>query len=88
MGNGILVYCETDGGKPRKTAYELLSKARALGVGPVSAVVLGEADVSSLGAYGATTVYHYNNPLLAKHSTVAPAMAVSECVSVTVSVAV
>lgn len=69
MGNGILVYCETDGGKPRKTAYELLGKARALGLGPVSAVVLGEADVSSLGAAGASTVYHYNNPLLAGHTT-------------------
>lgn len=58
MGNGILVFCETDGGAPRKTAFELLSKAASLGAGPVSAVVIGDADVSSLGGYGASSVYH------------------------------
>jgi electron transfer flavoprotein alpha subunit len=58
MGNGILVFCETDGGAPRKTAFELLSKAASLGMGPVSAVVIGDADTSSLGGYGASTVYH------------------------------
>lgn len=57
MGNGILVFCETDGGTFRKSAFELLSKAVSLGLGPVSAVVLGDADAAALGAWGASTVY-------------------------------
>jgi len=69
MGNGILVFCETEAGTPRKTAWELVSKAAALGLGPVSAVVLGDADVSSLGAYGASTVYHYTGAAFGTHST-------------------
>jgi electron transfer flavoprotein alpha subunit len=50
MGTGILVLCETDAGKPRKTAFELLGKAASLGLGPVSAVVVGDADVAGLPA--------------------------------------
>lgn len=69
MGTGILVFCETDGGKPRKTAQELLGKARELGLGPVSAVVLGDADVSALGSFGASTVYHYTGAAFAHNST-------------------
>ncbi|MFZ5482063.1 MAG: electron transfer flavoprotein subunit alpha/FixB family protein [Myxococcota bacterium] len=57
MGTGILVLCETDAGKPRKTAFELLGKASQLGLGPVSAVVVGDADAASLGQYGASKVY-------------------------------
>jgi len=56
MANGILVFCETERGSVKKTARELLGKATTLG-GPVSAVVFGEADASTLGAYGAQTVY-------------------------------
>ena len=41
MGNGILVLIEHQDGRPRKTALELLSKAVALNIGPVSAAVLG-----------------------------------------------
>ena len=55
MSNHILVFVETDGGQPRKTAIELLSKANQLG-GKVSAVVLGDADTSSLSGW-ASTVY-------------------------------
>lgn len=69
MGNGILVYCEFEQGTPRKTAYELLQKAVALNAGPVSALVLGGGDTSSLGAHGATAVYQVNSPLLASYST-------------------
>jgi len=57
MGSGILVYVETDNGVPRKTAYELLAKAAALGLGPVSAGVVGAVDASSLGG---VTVYQVN----------------------------
>ena len=41
MANGILVFCETEGGAVKKTAHELLGKATQLG-GPVSAVVIGD----------------------------------------------
>lgn len=69
MGTGILVFVETEGGRPRKTAQELLGKAVALGLGPVSAVVLGDADVSALGSWGAGTVYHYTGEAFGQHST-------------------
>jgi len=60
MPTNILVFCETEGGKPRKTAFELLGKATQLAAatgGSVSAVVLGETDTAALGAAGASTVY-------------------------------
>lgn len=81
MGNGILVFCEIDGGAPRKTAYELLGKAAALGLGPVSAVVLGDADVSTLGAHGAATVYHYTGAAFTSHSTGATVKALQTAIA-------
>jgi len=69
MGNGILVIVETDGGVPRKTAYELLGKAAQLAAqlgGSVSAAVIGSADVSSLGG---VTVYQAQSAALAAYST-------------------
>ncbi len=60
MANDILVFCETEGGQPRKTAFELLAKATQLAAatgGSVSALVIGDADVSALGNGGARTVY-------------------------------
>ncbi len=60
MGNGILVVCEQENGVPKKTAYELLSKARELVSqtgGDLTAVVIGSGEAADLGAYGATTVY-------------------------------
>ena len=60
MASGILVVVEHDSGTPKKTAYELLSKAASLAGelgGGVSAVLIGSADVSNLGDYGASTVY-------------------------------
>lgn len=69
MGNGILVFCEFDGGKPRKTAAELLGKANQLGLGPVSAVVIGAGDASALGALGAATVYQVQSPVLDSYAT-------------------
>lgn len=81
MGTGILVFCELDGGQPRKTAFELLGKARALGLGPVSAVVLGDGDVSGLGAAGAGTVYHYTGAGLASGATGAVVKALQTAVA-------
>ncbi len=56
MATGTLVFVEHDGGNIKKTAYELLGKARELG-GPVSALLIGSADAGDLGAHGASTVY-------------------------------
>ena len=60
MGNGILVICEQENGAFKKTAYELLSKARELTStlgGSVDALVLGDSNGGNLAEYGATTVY-------------------------------
>ena len=60
MGTGILVVCEHENGTPKKTAYELLSKARGLAQelgGTVNAVVIGSSNAADLGEYGAETVY-------------------------------
>ncbi len=56
MSNGILVICEHDGGSFKKTAFELLGKARALGLGNVTALVLGASNGAELGGYGADKV--------------------------------
>ena len=60
MGSGILVFIEHEGGQPKKTAYELLTKANALVGelgGAVSAVLVGSDQAADLGDYGASTVY-------------------------------
>jgi electron transfer flavoprotein alpha subunit len=60
MGNGILVVCEHENGAPKKTAYELLSKARDLVSGTggsVSALLIGSGNTEGLGEHGASTVY-------------------------------
>ncbi len=60
MGKGILVLCEQSGGTFKKTAFELLGKARELAGsvgGPVSALVIGHGGGAELGGYGADTVY-------------------------------
>jgi electron transfer flavoprotein alpha subunit len=54
---GILVLAEHEGGSFKKPVLELLGKARELGVGEVSAVVVGEAPAADLGQYGVGTVY-------------------------------
>ena len=59
--SSILVWAEHDEGTFRKTALELLGKATELGAQAglsVHAVVLGDAPAESLGAYGASRVYH------------------------------
>jgi electron transfer flavoprotein alpha subunit len=60
MASGILVVVEHDGGQPKKTAYELLTKACQLagdlGIS-VSAVIIGSDDAHDLGNFGASTVY-------------------------------
>jgi electron transfer flavoprotein alpha subunit len=58
---GILVLAEHEAGKFKKTAFELLGKAKELAGGlgtTVSAVVLGDAPASELGGFGAAKVWH------------------------------
>ena len=60
MASGILVVVEHESGQPKKTAYELLTKAAALTSdlgGAVSAVVIGSDSAADLGDFGAGTVY-------------------------------
>jgi electron transfer flavoprotein alpha subunit len=52
----ILVFCEHENGSFKKSTLELISKAASLSSN-VSAVVIGEIESSSLGGYGAKTVY-------------------------------
>ncbi len=58
----ILVIAEHEAGTFKKTTHELLGKARELagaaGLGPVWAVVLGDADAASVGGWGADKVAH------------------------------
>lgn len=69
MASGILVFSEHDGGKIKKTAFELIAKAVSLNMGPVSAVVVGAADTSALGSYGATTVYTVSGDAFSSYTT-------------------
>jgi len=65
MGNGILVVCEHENGAPKKTAYELLSKARELVSGTggsVSALLIGSGNTEGLGEHGAANVYCAEGP--------------------------
>ena len=48
MANTILVVCEHDAGAFKSTAFELVGKVQALGVGDVVGVVFGDADSSLL----------------------------------------
>jgi len=58
--SGILVLAEHEGGAFKKTAFELLGKARELAGAlntSVHAVVLGSAPAAELGKYGAASVF-------------------------------
>jgi electron transfer flavoprotein alpha subunit len=61
----ILVLAEHEGGAFKKTAFELLAKAKelagTLGL-DVGAIVLGDASAADLGAYGASKVYQVTGP--------------------------
>lgn len=65
MANGILVLVEHHNGRPKKTAFELISRAATLGAGPVSAAVIGgdgAAMASELASYGASRVFVVSGP--------------------------
>ena len=77
MSTNILVLCELENGSPRKTAFELLSKASTLGLGSVGALVVGAGEVASLAQWGATTVYHVQGAGLDSYSTGAYSKAIA-----------
>ncbi len=81
MSNGILVLCEHDGGTFKKTAAELLSKARALGQGPVTALVLGHDGGAELGVFGADKVLTVTGEAFAHHTTGAFVSAVAAAIA-------
>lgn len=69
MGTGILVVAEFEGGRFKKTAYELLGKAQQLaGGGPVTAVAIGTDQAGDLGAYGASRVFTASGPRFAHYN--------------------
>jgi len=72
---GVFVWVELEGGKPRKVVLELLGKGRTLAdqLGQeLTAVVISaqsQLDAASLGAFGADRVLLVQNELLANYST-------------------
>ncbi|MBC8043206.1 MAG: electron transfer flavoprotein subunit alpha/FixB family protein [Rhizobacter sp.] len=76
-----LVFIEQRGGKVKRASLEALSKAAALG-GDVIAVAIGgtgtAADAASLGNYGATKVFAFENESLANYSANAYAKLISK----------
>jgi len=72
MAAGILVLVAHPDGGPRKTAFELLSKATELNIGPVMAGVIGDAGLdlsASLASHGATKVFYATSAELATPQT-------------------
>lgn len=72
MANGILVLVEHQDGRPKKTTFELLSKAASLGMGPVSAAVIGAPGLdmtAALAGYGASKVFYALSADLATYAT-------------------
>ena len=73
---GVWVFCEQREGKIQAISYQLLSEGRKLandlGV-ELSGVVMGsglaEADLKTLGGYGADRVYNIDSPLLKDYTT-------------------
>jgi len=77
----ILVFCESAGGSIKGSARELLGKAKELCDGDdVVAVVLGDADVSGLGAWGADKVVTVQHDTLAHFNPVAYASALQQVI--------
>ena len=73
---GVWVFCEQREGEIQSISYQLLSEGRKLandlGV-ELSGVVMGsglaEADLKTLGGYGADRVYNIDSPLLKDYTT-------------------
>lgn len=91
MASGILVLVEHQDGRAKKSALELLSKATELGIGPVSAAVIGAAGTdltAALAQYGATKVYYVTGEAFAAYLTAPHARALEAIVKAADPVAV
>ena len=77
----VLVYTESEEGKFKKTAYEVVSYARGIAdmmSTTVTAVAVNAEETASLGTYGADKVVHIKSDKLLKFTANAYAAAVSE----------
>jgi len=77
----VLVYTESEEGKFKKTAYEVVSYARGIAdmmSTTVTAVAVNAEETASLGTYGADKVVHIKSDKLTKFTANAYAAAVSE----------
>lgn len=81
MGNGILVIAEHEGGVFKKTAGELIAKAKALGLGPVTALVIGHSGGAELGGFGADAVLSVSGGDFGRYSNAAFVSAVQAAIA-------
>ncbi|MFD2828011.1 electron transfer flavoprotein subunit alpha/FixB family protein [Leeuwenhoekiella polynyae] len=77
----VLVFTESEEGKFKKTAYEVVSYARGIADmmnTTVTALTINADETTSLGAYGADKVVHIKNDKLAKFTANAYASALTQ----------
>ena len=84
---GVWVFCEQREGEIQSISYQLLSEGRKLAndlgvelAGVVMGSGLAEADLKTLGGYGADRVYNIDSPLLKDYTTDAYTKVISEAV--------
>ena len=85
---GVWVFCEQREGEIQSISYQLLSEGRKLAndlgvelAGVVMGSGLAEADLKTLGGYGADRVYNIDSPLLKDYTTDAYAKVVCDMVN-------
>lgn len=79
----VLVVAETKDGQLKKTSFELLAQAKALGASEISAVLLGQGVsgiAAGLGHHGAQNVYVSEHALLEHYNTDAHTQVVKQVV--------
>jgi len=84
MGNGILVICEHEGGRFKKTAFELLGKASELAGAlstHVDALVIGHGAAAELGAHGARIAWTVEGDAFTSYSTGSAVRAIQAAVA-------
>lgn len=77
----VLVFTESEEGKFKKTAYEVVSYARGIADmmnTTVTALTINADETASLGTYGADKVVHIKNDKLAKFTANAYASALTQ----------
>ena len=86
---GVWVFCEQREGEIQSISYQLLSEGRKLAndlgvelAGVVMGSGLAEADLKTLGGYGADRVYNIDSPLLKDYTTDGYAKALCDLITV------